>query len=947
MSSVCGRPHSCAIPMPHASCPIPFPYNSAMRGRVAIPFLLFLLLAQRALPQCPYSRIASVPFRSTAYDVAIDGNDLWLASGYGAALYDRSVDPPRLTALTAVPQTTKLIRVANGTAYTGSGDSLAVVRKSGKQLQVAATLTAPGTINHLLLTPNYLYAATKNGIAQYDLLDPLHPAKTAAAFPTSGANVTSLAVIGSTLFAADGDASVELFDLSTPTSPQPRASIGTIARAATLHVINNRLYVSDGLQTDVILQPAGSPVSAAVIAIPTTSAASLTGDALFAGGNDRRVRAFDLAIAGSPVEIYRNETPASAGNVNRVLAMASAGGRLYVAAGDGGLVTYDTSAFTSPFALRSYTTSAAQTSVLSLGDHLYVTPASGGIVEYAQSASGALTQARTWDATHTDSVRDAAPTLLLTTSGANATLWTLTSTIPVAISSTTFGAGTTPTPSVTSAVLIGTTAIAVLSNGVVATADMSLEHPTPQTVTITGAAKIGSVTRSGNAVVFVQENNDATTSLFFFANTAALSSPTASLRISGTPVGTVALGGTTAAVFTFKGINIVDFSSGSVRTLAKSNSSAPLQLTFSGSSLLELTLTELIVWNPDGSGTVTARYTLPSSGAAVHVASGSTLADVATSGGVSSIALTSTSKLPSAFSAPTGNEFYKRVAAGGNRIYLFGTSVDILTNGLAFVGSAGSGVVDAAANAKGLFTINGSSVVTAWSPDGVALKTAAVTTASDAQPLAIFTAGNAVWVSLSRGCLSGGCEKVTLVLDPATLAQSDQLTGGVTDVSTVGTHAYVLTDFPREIRVYDIGNPAHPVQTAMRAITDTNAPVSIAGDATNVFTLGERLATYTAASLTPTATQLDPFTGVSSANVYADQRLRGDAPCLLLSGRNADAIESSANPAAWTGVVPIAAPSFVRGAAYVPGTFYLMTDHSLEVYSTSPLPKPAKRHASN
>ena len=111
-----------------------------MRGRVAIPFLLFLLLAQRALPQCPYSRIASVPFRSTAYDVAIDGNDLWLASGYGAALYDRSVDPPRLTALTAVPQTTKLIRAANGTAYTGSGDALAAVTPCRVHLKIAAVV---------------------------------------------------------------------------------------------------------------------------------------------------------------------------------------------------------------------------------------------------------------------------------------------------------------------------------------------------------------------------------------------------------------------------------------------------------------------------------------------------------------------------------------------------------------------------------------------------------------------------------------------------------------------------------------------------------------------------------------------------------------------------------------------------------------------------------------
>jgi hypothetical protein len=201
-----------------------------------------------------------------------------------------------------------------------------------------------------------------------------------------------------------------------------------------------------------------------------------------------------------------------------------------------------------------------------------------------------------------------------------------------------------------------------------------------------------------------------------------------------------------------------------------------------------------------------------------------------------------------------------------------------------------------------------------------------------------------VWVSISRGCLTSGCEKVTFVLDPVTLAQSDQLTGGVTDVVTVGTHAYALTDLPAQLRVYDVSNPAHPVQTSMRAITDTNAPVSIAGDSTSVFALGETLGTFTAASLSPVATQLSTFTGVAGANAYGDQRLKGQAPCLLVSGRNANAIYATSNPAVWSTAMAIDAPSFVRSAAYTSGTLYLLTDHSLEVYSTSPLPKAPRRH---
>ena len=40
-----------------------------MRGCAAI---LSLLLSFHAFPQCPYSRTATIPFRSTAYDVAVD-----------------------------------------------------------------------------------------------------------------------------------------------------------------------------------------------------------------------------------------------------------------------------------------------------------------------------------------------------------------------------------------------------------------------------------------------------------------------------------------------------------------------------------------------------------------------------------------------------------------------------------------------------------------------------------------------------------------------------------------------------------------------------------------------------------------------------------------------------------------------------------------------------------
>ena len=68
---------------------------------------------------------------------------------------------------------------------------------------------------------------------------------------------------------------------------------------------------------------------------------------------------------------------------------------------------------------------------------------------------------------------------------------------------------------------------------------------------------------------------------------------------------------------------------------------------------------------------------------------------------------------------------------------------------------------------------------------------------ASSDPLAIVAAGNAVWLAVSRGCTTGGCEKKTLVLDPRTLATNATLDGGVVDATTAGNTAYAIFDLLR------------------------------------------------------------------------------------------------------------------------------------------------------
>ena len=70
-----------------------------MFGRAAVAVSL-LLVSFEAFPQCNLSQVASVPFRASYLDIAIDGNDLWAATSYGVSLFDRSVDPPAMIVAT-------------------------------------------------------------------------------------------------------------------------------------------------------------------------------------------------------------------------------------------------------------------------------------------------------------------------------------------------------------------------------------------------------------------------------------------------------------------------------------------------------------------------------------------------------------------------------------------------------------------------------------------------------------------------------------------------------------------------------------------------------------------------------------------------------------------------------------------------------------------------------
>ncbi|MEK6373424.1 MAG: hypothetical protein AABO58_12095 [Acidobacteriota bacterium] len=908
-----------------------------MPGRVLAVAIVSLLLAAPSFPQCNLAPVAGAQFRSTIFDLSIDGNRGWAATGYGITLYDLSADPPLILDSIGLPGTTRVVRAANGVAYVASGSAIQVVRWNGRTLQLAGSVDAGATINDLALTTIYLYAATANRIMQFDLLNPNAPAKTSATFSTSAANIGSLALTGDILYATDGDPSVEVFSIITPALPQRLGSFNTlIVRPTAIHARDSRVYVSDGQQTDIFAGTAASPSRAGAETFPfgSTSFAALTSSAIFVAGNDRRLRAFDVSSAAAPVEIFRTELAATSGTVNRINAIELGLGHLYAGAGDIGLLAYDVRLFTAPFPMRSYATIATGSVVAAAGRAYFGRAA--GLVEYAQTSSGALTEGRSWDKSRPGVTHDVDNDFLLTSSGATATMWALSPTTPTPIGTTTFSSP------VKQAVQLGTTAYAVLEDRTLWSADLTQLSAAPRQIAINIAPQF--IVRSGSNIALADLRNDGTTVVAMLK--ADGSGIAGSASVAGIATAGVALSGTTAAVWTFRGLTLISFPAGSTTVLPQSNTVAATRLAMNGAKLVEMTDSAVIVWDI-ATQRVTAQYTVPGTPAAVAISPNGSFADLATFDGVTAVQLAPASRMPSLVPAANPNLYAKKLVATANRLVLFdGRNADLFNSSLGYRGGIHvSGTVDVAANDSAVFTMSNTLGVGKYTIDGDPLGAAIVTEGTDAQPLTLNAMNGAVWASIVRGCPLN-CEKKTIVFDArGALTQTATMTGAVRDVALSGARAYVLTELPDEIRVLDISDPAHPRQLASRASEGTRLPLSIAYANGVVYVLGEKLVQYAEGDLSKLAEPLgayvdDPALGVT----YADQRVRIDGGCLAITGRqySPQLFTTALAPQA-----SFATPSAARAIAAQPGRLYVLTDHSLEIWSASPLPVPLKRRAAH
>ena len=896
-----------------------------MRGRVT-PVLLFLslLLSDTAAANCALQLQYSIPFRASHLDLSVDGNDLWTATGHGVRLFDRGSAAPRLVDSIDLPGITRVIRALNGVAYAASGSTLHVLRKSGNRLETVRSLDAPAVINDLLIVGNTLYVATANGIATYSLSNPLQPASVPSSLNTSNPNVRSLAALNASIVSADGDTSVEVF-----ANGSLAATINTQLRATSVSTAGQRLFVSDGQQTEIFLVGAGT-TSLATIPFGTLSVAQVSADVVLLAGNDRRYRVVDLTVTGNPIELFAGDIAPTGGTVNRVGNIEIAGTRAYIAGGDGGLLTYDISSFSAPYPLRTYRI-GPKTSVVATGNAFFTGNATGGITELVRSAlSGSLTVTRTWAEPQPQLVHDSANDFLLSSAGAVATFWTTKSTSPAAISTATFRAP------VKTASLAGTKAYALLDDGSLWTADLTQETATP-VAALAGPIAFAAATSRGAAVAEVRI--DGTTEVRFFANGLFTSAPK-TVVVEGV---TTALGmfESRVAVFTFRGISIIDFASAApaASLLPESNTDVVTDLALSSDRLIDVSSGGIRVWNLT-TRTVERALGITTDPIAVAIAPTSEFAGIATGEGLASLNLQSTSDQPQLLQVTGGNRYPRKIVATAKHLFLWdGPTVEIYSTASSaaprFVATISTpGVVDIAGSDDALFTLNSNGTITSYGQSGEPLRSATLNEGDDAVPQAVFVAGGAPWIAIQKGCPTL-CVKQTVVLDSATLVRTAILPGGVIDVTTAGSNAYALFDLPAETRAYDIRDPLHPAVTAVRA-SDLSAS-SIAFYNGFVHVLGSRLFSYNAANLAPSNAQL------ATEAVSSSTRLVVANGCAFLSGRGSSVQRYVVGSGAWAPSSSPAAPGVPRFVATAAGRFYVLTDYALEIWSPAAAPTPSRR----
>lgn len=305
------------------------------------------------------------------------------------------------------------------------------------------------------------------------------------------------------------------------------------------------------------------------------------------------------------------------------------------------------------------------------------------------------------------------------------------------------------------------------------------------------------------------------------------------------------------------------------------------------------------------------------------------------------------SRSPSRLSSSSANMFHRKVLVLPERLFLLSGGI-VETRHLQWNGLSGNAMsitvaastIDMAVIGERLFTLTVDGKMTARSFSGAVVAEFQMSEGSDAEALALNEVAGALHLSLSRGCLSGGCEKKTLVLhfDGSSISQTSTYEGALIDVNVHGSRAFVLVEGPNEIRALDVRDPRRPVVIDSRA--SEGNPVAISFSNSTIYTLGRRLYAYSEAGIVKVGELLSDYVAEPAGGLaYTDQSLEIVGSCAIIAGRSfSPQVFTIMSPVQWEPRESHQMPSAARDVVAVGERLYFLTGHSLEIWTTEPPP---------
>lgn len=267
-------------------------------------------------------------------------------------------------------------------AYLGEGATLVVLDLGNPLAPVRrGSLRLEGAIRGLAVAGSHVFAAC--GEAGYHVVDVSSPDAPALAqsFDSSGF-AAGVAVSGNTLLLADGISGLRLFDISTPASPTLTGSYATRGPAVAVAGSGSTAYLLDGFEGLLVLD-VSTPGAPAVLGhtgpLPNGRALALAGTRALVVDEHAGLAVVDVASPANPALLGRAQLPSPCS------AVAGAGSYAYAAAGDAGLLTISLANPASPAVAATHDTIGTASALALGGTAAYVADGFAGLQVFSLS----------------------------------------------------------------------------------------------------------------------------------------------------------------------------------------------------------------------------------------------------------------------------------------------------------------------------------------------------------------------------------------------------------------------------------------------------------------------------------------------------------------------------------------------------------------------------------